>query len=180
LNGTAGAGVVAPAPVIGLQQIAGEHEANNGNGKPKRTREETELMLRQDQNHLEQWRFMPVMSIDQALERRQAIVQATQKLMQEGVDYGKIPGGDKPALLQPGADKLCNLFGLVVKYEVTKCEEDWTGLEHDGVPFFFYELKGRAYRGDYLMGEGMGSCNSWEENAAWVARKRARRPPRRA
>lgn len=39
---------------------------------------------------LGQWRFMPVMSIDQALERRQAIVDATKKLMREGTDYGKI------------------------------------------------------------------------------------------
>jgi ribosomal protein L37AE/L43A len=126
-----------------------------------------ELVLRQGEERLEQWRFMPVMSIDKALERRQAIVQATQQLMKEGVDYGKIPGaGDKPALLQPGADKLCNLFGLVIRYEVTKCEEDWTGETHGGTSFFFYEMKGRAYRQigdvDYLMGEGIGSCNSWE------------------
>jgi ribosomal protein L37AE/L43A len=141
---------------------------NENHTKPKRTRKEaTELALRQGDERLEEWRFMPVMSIDKALERRKAIVQATQQLMQEGVDYGKIPGsGDKPALLQPGADKLCNLFGLVIKYEVTKCEEDWIGANHEGVPFFFYELKGRAYRqigdAEYLMGEGLGSCNSWE------------------
>ena len=107
-------------------------------------------------------RFMPVMAIEQALDRRKAIVRATQELMQEDVDFGKLPGGERSCLLQPGADKLCNLFGLVIQYEVVKAVEDWGGDRHGGVPFFFYEVKGRAYRGDYLMGEGVGSCNSWE------------------
>lgn len=160
------AGTSAPEVTVAqTAEAASQPTANNENHtRPKRTRKgSTELVLREGDDHLEQWRFMPVMSIDQALERRQTIVQATQKLMREGVDYGKIPGaGDKPALLQPGADKLCNLFGLVIQYDVTKCEEDWTGQDHDGIPFFFYELKGRAYRGDFLMGEGLGSCNAWE------------------
>lgn len=107
--------------------------------------------------------FMPVMSMDQAIERRNVIVQATQSLMREGVDYGTIPNsGDKPCLLQPGADKLCNLFGLTIQYEFLVKVEDWTGHEHGGEPFFYYQLRGRAYRGDYLMGEGIGSCSSWE------------------
>ena len=45
-------------------------------------------------------RFMPVMDIEQALQRHDVIVQAMKRLMKDGVDYGKIPGcGDKPALL---------------------------------------------------------------------------------
>src|SRR5690349_18157713 len=55
---------------------------------------------------LETARFMPVMDIEQAMQRREVIVQAMQKLMHEGVDYGKIPGAEKPTLLEPGADKL--------------------------------------------------------------------------
>ena len=167
-NGTAGTGVSAPDPVAA--EIAEVIPPSPNNGNHTRTRrarkESTDLVLRQGTEALEEWRFMPVMTVEKALERRQAIVRATNELMKEGVDYGKIPGSDKPALLQPGADKLCNLFGLVMKYEPTKCEEDWTGDGHDGVPFFFYEMKGRAYRqigdAEYLMGEGMGSCNSWE------------------
>jgi hypothetical protein len=110
---------------------------------------------------------MPVMDIGQALQRRQAIVDVTQKLMRPGVDFGKVPGTDRDVLLQPGADKLCNLFGLVIQYEVAKSEEDWTGERHGGTPFFFYEIRGRAYRGDFLMGEGVGSCSSWESKYRW-------------
>jgi len=44
---------------------------NENHTKPKRTRKEAaELVLRQGDERLEEWRFMPVMSIDKALERR--------------------------------------------------------------------------------------------------------------
>lgn len=112
---------------------------------------------------LEQQRFMPVMALSTALDRRQIIVDATKKLMQDGVDFGTIPGaGDRPTLKQPGADKLCNLFGLVIKYEILEQVKDWTGADHGGEPFFYVEVKGRAFRGEVCMGEGIGSCSSWE------------------
>lgn len=107
--------------------------------------------------------FMPVMTMTQAIERRDVILKATQNLMQPDVDFGVIPGtGTKPALLQPGADKLCNLFGLSVQYDFMEKVEDWSGRDHGGEPFFYYQVKGRAFRGDYLVGEGIGSCSSWE------------------
>jgi hypothetical protein len=113
-------------------------------------------------------RFLPVMAMTQALERRNVIVEATQKLMRDGVDYGKIPGaGDRPCLLQPGADKLCNLFGLVIRYEFIEKIEDWSGAAHDGEPFFFYEIRALAYRGDFVMGEGVGVCHSFESKYRW-------------
>lgn len=109
-------------------------------------------------------RFLPVMNIDQAIARREVIVQATARLMKEGVDFGAIPGtGTKPSLLQPGADKLCNLFGLTIRYEITREIEDFTGVtQPDGQPLFYYRIKGSAYRGDHFMGEGVGSCSSHE------------------
>ena len=110
---------------------------------------------------------MPVMDIEQAVKRRLMIVDALQQLMQRDVDYGKIPGGERETLLQPGADKLCNLFGITIQYEVVRRIEDWTGEQHGGEPFFFYEVKGRAHRGEFLMGEGTGSCNSWEKKYRW-------------
>lgn len=116
---------------------------------------------------LERSRFMPVMDITQALERRDLIIQATSKLMNRDVDFGKIPGCDRDVLLQPGADKLCNLFGIVIEYEVTRRVEDWSGAEHGGEPLFFYEVKGKAFRGQFLMGEGVGSCSSREGKYRW-------------
>jgi ribosomal protein L37AE/L43A len=113
-------------------------------------------------------RLMPVMDIQQAIQRRDVIVEAMKKLMKDGVDYGKIPGcGDKPALLQPGADKLCNLFGLTLQYDFHEKVEDWSGEQHAGEPFFYYQVAVRVYRGEYLMGEGVGSCSSRESKYRW-------------
>lgn len=123
----------------------------------------TEIALRDyDSGALEQSRFMPVMSIETAVNRRNVIVQAVQKLMKDGQDFGTIPGTPKPTLYQPGADKLNNLFGLVPKFTVNEKMEDWTGERHGGEPFFSYTVTCHLFRGDYLMGEGSGSCNSWE------------------
>ena len=155
VNGVAGAstGMLAPDAAAVTQP-----PYNNGNG--------TRAVVLAGERDIS--RFMPVMNIEQAIARREVIVQATSRLMTAGVDFGKIPGaGDRDVLLQPGADKLCNLFGLVIEYELTESEEDWTGVRHGGEPFFYYKVKGRAYRGEFLMGEGVGSCNSWESKYRW-------------
>jgi hypothetical protein len=120
-------------------------------------------------------RFMPVMDIQQAVQRRDAIVKAMQLLMKEGVDYGKIDdkAGSRPALLQPGADKLCNLFGLVVRYRFLEKVEDWDGKEHGAEPFFYYQIATEVYRGEFLMGEGVGSCCSRESKYRYRKAERA-------
>src|ERR1035441_10752538 len=119
--------------------------------------------------------FMPIMDIQQAVIRREMIVDATQKLMKQGVDYGGIPGTERDVLLQPGADKLCNLFGLVVEYETDESIEDWRGAEHGGEPFFYYKIRGRAYRGDFLMGEGVGATPGSRNTAGATRSGSARR-----
>jgi len=112
-------------------------------------------------------RFMPVMDIEEAVRRRELIVEYTRRAMVDGTDYGKIPGaGDRLVLLQPGADKLCKWFGLVIRYEIVK-EEDWTGANHGGEPFFYYAVRSIGWRDGNLEGEGIGSCNSWEAKYRW-------------
>lgn len=109
-------------------------------------------------------RFMPVMTVAAAIERRQMIVEAIENLLVEGIegDYGVIPGTKKKTLLQPGAQKLDNLFGLVPTFEIAEKVLDWTGADHAGEPFFYFEIRAKLWRGEHLMGEGVGSCNSWE------------------
>ncbi len=121
-----------------------------------------EIAVQQDSAELEERRFMPVMSIGVAIQRRNTIVEAVAKLMRDGQDFGTIPGTNKPTLLNPGADKLNNLFGLVPEFFITDKEEDWTGEKHGGEAFFSYTVICRLRRGDFQMGEGLGSCNSWE------------------
>ena len=71
-------------------------------------------------------------------------------------DFGVIPGcGDKPTLLQPGADKLCRLFGIYPDFEILS--ETTT----DG--FIRYVVKcSLQNRNGEFMGSGIGSCNSAE------------------
>lgn len=125
-----------------------------------------ELVVRENETALAQ-RFLPVLSLEQSLARRDVVVQATKQLMREGVDFGSIPGIERQTLLQPGADKLCNLFGLTIKYSFDQKIEDWTGADHGGEPFFYYLIRSQAFRGEWLAGEGVGSCNSWEAKYRW-------------
>ena len=107
--------------------------------------------------------FMPALTIQQAVDRFNSVVEFVRTVMREGVDYGRIPGTDKPALLKPGAEKLCTLFGLSSRFQLIRSIEDWHGSEHNGEPFFYYFYRCQLRRGDLIMAEGDGSCNSFEQ-----------------
>lgn len=101
---------------------------------------------------------MPVLSIQDAIGRYNAVVEFTRSVMKQDKDYGIIPGaGDKPTLLKPGAEKLCSLFGLVPDF-VTMPE---TVINWDA-PFFYIRVKCELRRGGALVGSGIGSANSHE------------------
>ena len=104
--------------------------------------------------------FMPVFDMNVAIDRRNAVVEFVKQLMKENIDYGKIPGIDKPTLLKPGAEKLVTFFGLSPEFVTTAEVEDWTGAEHKGEPFFYYRYKCRLKRGERVIGEGEGSANT--------------------
>lgn len=106
--------------------------------------------------------LMPVMQMQQAVERYDTVLAFTRQIMKEGIDYGTIPGVDKPALKKPGAEKLCAFFGLTPRFVVVKEVEDWTGENHRGEPFFYYWYRCQLYRGEQLIAESDGSCNSRE------------------
>lgn len=108
--------------------------------------------------------FMPVFSITEVIERRNLVVEFVKQAMKEGVDYGKIPGTDKNTLLKPGAEKLCNLFGLTPIFELESDSIfDWTGEAHNGEPLINFGYLCKLYRGDALIASASGSCSSWEK-----------------
>src|SRR5580765_157582 len=106
--------------------------------------------------------FMPMLELQQAIDRHNAIVLFTQKIMVEKIDYGVIPGVDKPSLLQPGAEKLIAFFGLTPIMELVDKIEDWTGRDHGGEPLFFYRYRCTLKRGERVLGAEEASANSWE------------------
>lgn len=119
-------------------------------------------VARQQSHALTTADLMPAFDIQLAIERRNAITQFVKELMKEDVDFGKIPGVDKPTLLKPGAEKLVTFFGLSPEFTLEDRVEDWTGKDHGKEAFFYYRYRCRLTRGGRLIGEGEGSCNSWE------------------
>lgn len=121
--------------------------------------------------------FRPVFSIESAIERKLQMNQFIGKILNDGTDYGTIPGtNDKKVLLKPGAEKLCSFFGFSTEFIIGECIEDWTGEHHSKEPFFYYRYKCRLLKNGRALGEGDGSCNSWESKYRW--RNSARKCPK--
>ena len=117
--------------------------------------------------------FMPVMSMETALQRRTMLVEFTRRIMVPDQDFGVIPGtGSKPTLLKPGAEKLCSFFGLEPDFSQVTEECDWTGERHGGEPFYYIRYSVKLHRGGRVLGVGEGSCNSWESKYRWRQGKR--------
>jgi len=98
-------------------------------------------------------------TIGEAKARIELLQEFVKEMMVEGLDFGFIPGcGDKPSLLKPGAEKLCDIFGLSKFIEVTNRLEDWE------IGLFSYEVKAvlTNKRTGLIEAEGIGSCNSKE------------------
>lgn len=78
------------------------------------------------------------------------------KVMKEGTHYGTIPGtGNKPALLKPGAEKICLAFRLTPRLQVT--ERD-LGSSHRE-----YTVKCELLTPNgAVAGEGIGVCSTME------------------
>jgi hypothetical protein len=97
-------------------------------------------------------------TISEAKERAAMLQKFVKEIMIPEVDYGQIPGCQKPSLYKPGAEKLCDIFGFSKQLEVTSRTEDWEK------GFFSYEVKITLVnkRTGLIEAEGIGSCNSRE------------------
>ena len=99
--------------------------------------------------------------------RLELIREVKRTAMTEGVDYGVVPGTDKPALFKPGAEKLALVFKLDVQ---PRNEPIWGPGEHLTVisrATVFHAPTGTR------LGYGEGICSSRERNRAPTASKSA-------
>ena len=104
----------------------------------------------------------PVANLAEAKQRYDLFQGFVQNILKKDHDFGEIPGTKKPTLLKAGAEKLGAFFGIRPVFVLQESVNDWTGKDH-GEPFFFREYKCQGYRNGELIGEGVGSCNSWEK-----------------
>jgi predicted RNA-binding Zn-ribbon protein involved in translation (DUF1610 family) len=91
------------------------------------------------------------------IQNRMEILKFIGECLVEGTDYGKIPGcGEKPTLLQPGAQKICSLVNVYPDptVDIRELEDEHreyvvtTHLRHIGT--------------DYVVAKGAGSCSTKE------------------
>jgi len=133
-----------------------------GDGTPE-GEEMSEQTLTVSQDHY----LLPAMSMSQAIFRYQGMVKFVQELMKRDIDYGTIPNTPKPTLYKAGAERLCTYFGMTPTFSVVEKVEDWDGRDHGGEPFFYYWYRCHVRRGEHLLAEADGSCNSQESKYRW-------------
>lgn len=104
-----------------------------------------------------------LMDIDNAVKHYAAFNLFKQAICKKEIDFGVIPGTKKPSLFQPGAQKLAKAFKLVVSLQLeSRTVDAQTG-------FVSYEYRAIATRDGVFLGEGIGSCNSYEDKYAFTA-----------
>ncbi|NOU68356.1 hypothetical protein GC096_30475 [Paenibacillus sp. LMG 31461] len=85
------------------------------------------------------------------------------EVMQEGVDYGIIPGTDKPTLLKPGAEGLCEFYNFAPTI-ASKVEDKNFETGYYGVDITIRLI----HRGSgSIIGEGVGHANTFESRYRW-------------
>lgn len=107
----------------------------------------------------------PTVKASELVERLDVIRQAAEQAMTDGVDYGKVPGTDKPTLFKPGAEKLSVLFQLDVQLQNEKL---WDGLHLTVVS---HATVYHAPTGSRL-GYGEGVCTTRERKYAFRKQER--------
>lgn len=102
-------------------------------------------------------------------EQRRLLGEYVSKHMQEGTDYGIIPGTERKdgptpkTLLKPGAEKLTQLFRCIPRYTIAEKIEDWDR------ELFYYRFQCQVITqdGEAVVAEGVGSCSTYESRYRW-------------
>ena len=82
--------------------------------------------------------------------------QVIQRTLRQNHDFGVVPGTQKPTLLKPGAEKILMMMGLRSEFEIVDSTRDFEN------GFFQYQVRCKLYKGDILVTEGLGACNTKE------------------
>ena len=92
---------------------------------------------------------------------RERIVLIQRSLMVSDVDYGVIPGTDKPSLLKPGAEKLCDFYRFAASFTPERTIGDGVTAPH-----LSYLTRCDLHLGSLdgsIVAVAFGAANSWEK-----------------
>jgi hypothetical protein len=98
---------------------------------------------------------------EQLKARMDLILDVAKHVMKENVDYGKIPGTDKPSLWKPGAEKLC------VAFRVAAGEPTVEDLSTPDEIRYRVQVPGINQINGTLLGVGVGECSTGEKKYKW-------------
>ena len=102
-------------------------------------------------------------ALEEDTEQRALLATYVNRHMVRAVDYGVIPGTQKPTLLKPGAEKLTDLFRCTPTFELIEKLEDWDrGLFH-----YTFRVRIASRDAGTVLAEGFGSANSREGRYRW-------------
>ncbi len=104
-------------------------------------------------------RVNPDAEIEKTMQMRETFNKLFNNLLQQGIDFDRIPGTDKPTLLKPGADLLCQVFHFASgEPKLLSSIEDF----QKGI--FSYTVAVPIIHRDTqtLVSTGIGSANSYE------------------
>ena len=97
-----------------------------------------------------------VAQVEATMRKISQFQQVIQNTLHQNHDYGIIPGTDKPTLLKPGAEKILMMMGLRSEFEIVDSTRDFEK------GFFQYQVRCRLLKGDMVITEGLGACNTRE------------------
>jgi hypothetical protein len=98
---------------------------------------------------------------EQLKARMDLILDVAKHVMTENVDFGKIPGTDKPSLWKPGAEKLC------VAFRVAAGEPTVEDLSTSDEIRYRVQVPGINQINGTLLGVGIGECSTGEKKYKW-------------
>jgi hypothetical protein len=120
--------------------------------------EENELLPAKSGND-----YLQMMPIDQAISNYQDFHKFVSGVLKKDLDYGVIPGTNKPSLYKPGAEKLRFVYGLGVEFEAI---ESTVNVAERYVNFS-YRCTIRSRTGQVLA-QCEGNCNSEEAKFGYL------------
>lgn len=101
---------------------------------------------------------MQIMTVEQTQTRYGKFVEFSKSILKKDLDYGVIPGVNKPSLLKPGAEKLRIAYGLTVEMSRTDQTLD---IDKD-----YYDVSYLATvksRDGQVLSQCEGSANTYED-----------------